>query len=291
MARQAQLNFRPTPVAEAVPSTGRSFVFPAEQTRCGPSDSGERSSRSKRSEKPASPVGPGKKSRNPFLKGGSIGVFKDGHDYWQHRTDNFNKISLDESIYTSLFRFDSPTESGKEPSRPEPLFRGMRFYMNPGTLCDVSNYHLGKLIVLHGGSVQPFFNKKVSHVLCTNLSGGKEQEMAKRFGFAGQARYMHPNFVLESARARKLQPEFPYLIRPGSRSATLPVVRSDPVTRGHPPPEEERAMAEYEIIEDSDPSPCDKSADSACNVEQPQASDDASSERPLFSDSDSGADA
>ena len=75
------------------------------------------------------------------------------------------------------------TESSSSERAP-PIFRGCCVHFN-GRTGDISALHLAKLVRLHGGSMTPHFTmRKVTHVVCTNLSGSKFQKALKQPGAA-----------------------------------------------------------------------------------------------------------
>ena len=119
----------------------------------------------------------------------------------------------------------------------------MIFHLNSGSYTSISNYHLTKLIALHGGVLQPFFSKGVTHVLTHNLSASKVRDVTKKLGLAGQVKYVHPDFVMDAIRSGKLPVEKDYLvINNANKDALKLCVVAQPRASGtgpacHPHPE------------------------------------------------------
>ncbi|KAH3742813.1 hypothetical protein Pelo_15798 [Pelomyxa schiedti] len=125
---------------------------------------------------------------------------------------------------------------GKGKKGPEDgIFWGCSFYFE-GYTDNVSAYHLRKLVLSNGGSVQRWFSKSlVSHVICTGMSASK---MHKIISSSPSARsracgpvMVTPGWILASCKAGALAPLWDY------RPEILGCENRDDTNSQEPPPQ------------------------------------------------------
>ena len=93
------------------------------------------------------------------------------------------------------------------------LFLGLCLQFNPGLVLaeELSSYHLEHVVKHYGGRVCYFPKDGVTHVVATNLSFAKTQDIAARGGRTAKgATVVTPAWVLDTLRANARQPEAAY---------------------------------------------------------------------------------
>ncbi|KAL0210746.1 hypothetical protein P9112_009044 [Eukaryota sp. TZLM1-RC] len=97
------------------------------------------------------------------------------------------------------------------------LFKDCSFYFNGRTGCSVGSHHLTKICQRNGGTVTPHFScKRVSHVICTNLSSSKTTDALTRNapGRMKKIHYITGQWILDSIQLGRLVSEQPYCVLP-----------------------------------------------------------------------------
>ncbi|OQR87595.1 cell division protein ftsZ [Achlya hypogyna] len=104
-------------------------------------------------------------------------------------------------------------------SQPElsSIFRGCNLYFD-GRTGNVSSYYLVKMAKEHGASVSIMHRKsRVTHIVAVNLNGSKTETLLQS---GGKILCVHPNWVLDSIKKGKRQPEFKYTIYKDAAAAS-----------------------------------------------------------------------
>ena len=94
----------------AAPKRPIGSIYPEDATRFGPSCSGERGTGGATAKRP---------QKKADFKDFKMGVFKDGKDYWEHRSANFNRKPEDTALYAGILGGGISSSS----SPPAPLFK------------------------------------------------------------------------------------------------------------------------------------------------------------------------
>ncbi|OQR96010.1 Rab1 family GTPase (PiYpt1), partial [Thraustotheca clavata] len=89
------------------------------------------------------------------------------------------------------------------------IFQGCNLYFN-GRTGNVSSYYLTKMAMEHGASISIMHRKtRVTHIVAMNLNGSKTEALLRS---GGKILCVHPDWVTDSIKKGKRQPEFKYLI-------------------------------------------------------------------------------
>merc|ERR1719316_194072 len=97
--------------------------------------------------------------------------------YWEMRENKLSAQAVDNKLYSGL----AGQLAGASGSTGGDIFHGCRLYFNgrvDGNGQNLSCFELGKLARLHGAMCSPRLTVRgVTHVVCTRLSGSKEQKV------------------------------------------------------------------------------------------------------------------
>ncbi|KDO23099.1 hypothetical protein SPRG_11943 [Saprolegnia parasitica CBS 223.65] len=97
------------------------------------------------------------------------------------------------------------------------IFQGCNLYFD-GRTGNVSSYYMTKMVKEHGASVSIMHRKtRVTHIVAENLNGSKTEALLKS---RGKILCVHPNWVLDSIKKGKRQPEFKYAIYKDAAAAS-----------------------------------------------------------------------
>ncbi|KAF2068951.1 hypothetical protein CYY_009730 [Polysphondylium violaceum] len=101
-------------------------------------------------------------------------------------------------------------------SKSSDLFKGLRIYFD-GYTDQVSLIHLKKLVILHGGTHSHWFSPtSCTHIIGTCMSLTKYEQVIKRnlpkSSRIKKIHYVHPDWILDSCKFEKLQPEVNYYL-------------------------------------------------------------------------------
>uniref|UniRef100_A0AAV1VM74 BRCT domain-containing protein n=1 Tax=Peronospora matthiolae TaxID=2874970 RepID=A0AAV1VM74_9STRA len=89
------------------------------------------------------------------------------------------------------------------------IFTGCRIVFN-GRTGKVSSYNLAKLVQEHGGNVASALTAtRVTHMVGSNLNGSKADKVLKS---ASRLKFVTPEWILQSVKLKKRQPEFDFLV-------------------------------------------------------------------------------
>merc|ERR1719361_3168891 len=94
--------------------------------------------------------------------------------YWDRRHEKLKKSGTEEKVYGNLVKTKK-----KKKRKSGKIFKHCNIYFN-GRSKDFSAMHWQRAIRLHGGDVSMLLNSTVTHVICSNLSGGKTKRATKR---------------------------------------------------------------------------------------------------------------
>ncbi|CAI5712234.1 unnamed protein product [Hyaloperonospora brassicae] len=95
------------------------------------------------------------------------------------------------------------------------IFKGCRVVFN-GRTGNVSSYNLAKLVQEHGGNVaSALTTTRVTHMVGSNLNGSKADKVLKN---SSKFKFVTPEWIVQSVKFQKRQPEFAFLVYKDSRT-------------------------------------------------------------------------
>ncbi|KYR00760.1 hypothetical protein DLAC_02803 [Tieghemostelium lacteum] len=132
---------------------------------------------------------------------------------FDNKTTNswYKKRVINSELYKKKLYHDNSDDEDKSDNETT-LFKGIRVYFD-GHTDDVSLVHLAKLVVMNGGTHSHFYSTHCTHIITTAMSLQKFENVTKRNRFHSTSiAYVHPNWILDSLRLKKLQPESQYFL-------------------------------------------------------------------------------
>ncbi|KAI9995515.1 hypothetical protein PInf_012580 [Phytophthora infestans] len=113
--------------------------------------------------------------------------------------------------------FGASWKEAKQRAAQSDIFKGCRIVFN-GRTGKVSSYYLAKLVREHGGNVASALTAtRVTHMVGSNLNGSKADKVLKS---CGKVKFVRPEWILQSVKQRKRQPEFEFVVYKNSNATS-----------------------------------------------------------------------